>query len=183
MAEVDRKIPEVGMRFKTPNEARLFWVAYGGCTRFDVRKRGTNISKMDGKVTSCRYVCSNEGVGAKRQTEHVRKCFRAETRTDCKARMVIILDREIGNYEVTNVVLEHNHLLHIPEAFHLMRSQRKISELQAFEIETADDSGIRPKVAHELVTRQVGGPLNLNYTCCDCKTYLRSKGHRELAFG
>ena len=183
MAEVDRKIPEVGMRFKTPNEARLFWVAYGGCTRFDVRKRGTNISKMDGKVTSCRYVCSNEGVGAKRQTEHVTKCFRAETRTDCKARMVIILDQETGNYEVTDVMLEHNHLLHIPEAFHLMRSQRKISELQAVEIETADDSGIRPKVAHELVTRQVGGPLNLSYTCHDRKSYLQSKRQRELAFG
>ena len=44
-------------------------------------------------------------------------------------------------------------------------------------------SGIRPKAVYELVSRQVGGPLNLNYTCCDCKTYLRSKGHRELAFG
>ena len=148
MAEVDRKIPEVGMRFKTPNEAWLFWVAYGSRTGFDVRKRGTNISKMDGKVTSCRYVCSNEGHQPKTLIDHVPKFFRAETRTDCKARMVIILDREIGNYEVTNVVLEHNHLLHIPEAFHLMRSQRKISELQVFDIETDDDSSIRPKAAH-----------------------------------
>jgi len=136
MAEVDRKIPEVGMRFKTPNEAWLFWVAYGSRTGFDVRKRGTNISKMDGKMTSCRYVCSNKRVRAKRQTEHMRKCFRAETRTDCKAQMVIILDQETGNYEVTDVMLEHNHLLHIPETFHLMRSQRKISELQAVEIES-----------------------------------------------
>ena len=62
--------------------------------------------------------------------------------------MINILDQEIRNYEVTDVVLEHNHLLHIPETFHLMRSQRKISELQAVEIETADDSGIRPKAAH-----------------------------------
>jgi len=45
-----------------------------------------------------------------------------------------------------------------------MVSQRKISELQAFEIETADDSGIRPKAAHELASRQVGGPLNLSFT-------------------
>jgi len=158
-------------------------VAYGSRTGFDVRKRGTNISKMDGKMTSCRYVSSNEGVRAKRQTEHLRKCFRAETRTDCKARMVIILDQETGNYEVTDVMLEHNHLLHIPETFHLMRSQRKISELQAVEIETADDSGIRPKAAHELATRQVGGPLNLSYTCRDRKNYLQSRRQRELAFG
>ena len=97
--------------------------------------------------------------------------------------MVIILDRAAGNYEVTDVVLEHNHLLHLPETFHLMKSQRTISELQAFEIETADDSGIRLKAAHELATRQVGGPLNLSYTCHDRKSYLQSKRQRELAFG
>ena len=148
ISEVDRKIPEVGMKFKTPDEGWLFWMAYGGRTGFDVRKRGTNVSKWDGKVTSCRYVCSNEGVRPKRQTEHLRKCFRAETRTDCKARMINILDQEIRNYEVTDVVLEHNHLLHIPDTFHLMKSQRKISELQVFDIETDDDSSIRPKAAH-----------------------------------
>uniref|UniRef100_A0A453GWU7 Uncharacterized protein n=2 Tax=Aegilops tauschii subsp. strangulata TaxID=200361 RepID=A0A453GWU7_AEGTS len=48
-----------------------------------------------------------------------------------------------------------------------MPSQRKISALQAFEIETADDSGIVPRKAHELASRQVGGPLNLGYTCRD----------------
>jgi hypothetical protein len=63
-----------------------------------------------------------------------------------------------------------------------MASQRKISELQAFEIETAD-SGIRPKAAHELASRQVGGPFNLGYTCRDRKNYLQSKRQRELAFG
>ena len=109
------------------------------------------------------------------KTNRTAKCFRAETRTDCKARMVISLDRSAGNYEVTNVVLEHNHLLHLPDTFHLMKSQRKISELQVFEIEIADDSGIRPKSAHELATRQVGGPLNLSYTCRDCKNYLQSR--------
>ena len=76
------------------------------------------------------------------------KYFRAEIRMDCKARMVISLDRSAGNYEVTNAVLEHNHLLHLPDTFHLMKSQRKISELQVFDIETDDDSGIRPKAAH-----------------------------------
>ena len=183
MAEVDRKIPELGLRFNNPDEGWLFWVAYGGRTGFDVRKRCTNTSTMDGKVTSCRYVCSNEGHRRKKESEHARKCFRAETRTDCKARMVISLYRGAGNYEVIDVVLEHNHPLHLPHTFHLMKSQRKNSELQAFEIETTDDSGIRPKAAHELATRQVGGPLNLSYTCRDRKNYLQSRRQRELAFG
>ncbi|WVZ69953.1 hypothetical protein U9M48_018666 [Paspalum notatum var. saurae] len=42
------------------------------------------------------------------------------------------------------------------------------------EIETADDLGIGPKAAHELASRQVGGPINLSYTICDHKNYLRT---------
>ena len=103
-------------------------------TGFDVRKRYSNVSPFDGKVTSCRFVCSNEGLRRKGQTNRATKCFRAETKTDCKARISLILDRIAGNYEVNDVVLEHNHLLHLPETRHLMASQRKISELQAFEI-------------------------------------------------
>jgi zinc finger SWIM domain-containing protein 3 len=157
MAESDKKIPEIGLRFRNPDEAWQFWVAYGGRTGFDVRKRYTNISKFDHQVTSCRYVCGNEGYRRKGQTDYVTKCFRAETRTDCKAWMTLSLDREKGNHEVTDLVLQHNHLLHLPKTRHLMASQRKISELQAFEIETADDSGIRPKATHELAIHQVGG--------------------------
>jgi zinc finger SWIM domain-containing protein 3 len=58
-----------------------------------------------------------------------------------------------------------------------MVSQRKISELQAFEIETADDSGIGPKASHELACRQVGGPLNLGYTLRDHKTICEASGN------
>ena len=183
MAEFEKGTPRVGLRFRNPDEAWKFWVEYGGRTGFDVRKRYTNASSYDGKVTSCRFVCSNEGHRRKGQTNNVRKCFRAETRTDCKAQISLVLDRGVGNYEVTDVVLEHNHFLHLPKTRHLMASQRKISELQAFEIETADDSGIRPKAAHEMATRQVGGPFNLSYTCRDRKNYLKSKRQRELAFG
>jgi zinc finger SWIM domain-containing protein 3 len=93
------------------------------------------------------------------------------------------LDQAKENYEVTDVVLEHNHILQLPETCHLMSSQRKISELQAFEIENAEDYGIRPKAAHELACRQVGVPSNLSYTCRDRKNYLQGKRQRELAFG
>lgn len=51
-----------------------------------------------------------------------------------------------------DMILEHNHILHFPQTSHLMVSQRKISELQGFEIETANDAGIRPKAAHGLAS-------------------------------
>jgi hypothetical protein len=90
--------------------------------------------------------------------------------------------RERGDYEVTDLVLDHNHALHLPETFHLMSSQRNISDLQAFEIETVDDSRIGPKAAHELASR-VDGSFNLSYPRRDHKNYLREKRQREMEYG
>ena len=81
------------------------------------------------------------------------------------------------------MVVFQNHGLHLPETLHLMVSQRKITDLQAFEIEMADDAGIGPKAVHELASCQVSGPLNLSYTLCDHKNYLRSKRQREMGYG
>lgn len=106
----------------------------------------------------------------------------AETRTDCQVRMGLIMDREKGNYKVSDLFLEHNHILHLPETSHLMVSQRKILEVQGFEIETVDDAGIRPKAAHGLAGLQVGGSHNLSYTLHDHKNYLRGKRQREMAY-
>ena len=84
MAELDKRTPQIGLRFKNSDEAWQFWVPYGGRSGFDVRKRYTNYNKFDCKVTSCRYVCANEGHRRKVERDHVAKCFRPKTRTDCK---------------------------------------------------------------------------------------------------
>jgi hypothetical protein len=95
--------------------------------------------------------------------------------------MCLKMDGE--GYIVYELVLEYNHHLHLHETLHLMVSQRKISEVQAFEIETTNDSGIGPRAAHELASRQVGGLFNLSYTCLDHKNYLRTKRARKMAYG
>ena len=168
-------LPQVGMEFSTTDEAWMFWISYGGQKDFEVRKMYTNKRTLDGKVSSCRYVCANEGQRKPDKRDPLTKCPRAETRTDCKVRMGLVMDREKENYKVSDLILEHNHSLHLPETSHLMVSQRKISELQGFEIKTADDAGIGPKAAHELASFQVGGSLNLSYTLRDHKNYLRGK--------
>jgi hypothetical protein len=146
-------IPHIGMEFRNSHEAWILWVNYGGQKGFEVRKRYTNKRAVDGKITSCRFVCANEGRRLEDKRDHLTKCPRAETRTDCQVHMNLKLDRNKGNLVVSGLVLEHNPALHLPETLHLLVSQRKISELQAFEIETADDARIGPKATHELATR------------------------------
>jgi zinc finger SWIM domain-containing protein 3 len=97
--------------------------------------------------------------------------------------MWLVMDKNKENYKVNDLILEHNHALHLPQTSHLMASQRKISELQGFEFETADNAGIGPKAAHELACIQVGGLANLSYTLQDYKNYLRGKRQQEMAYG
>lgn len=46
----------------------------------------------------------------------------------------------------------------------MLPSQRKILEVQAHELDLADDSGIRPKLAFEYAAWQVGGWAHLGHT-------------------
>jgi hypothetical protein len=102
------------MKFDTLDEAWNFWEYYGGRSGFGVRKRYSNPSKFDGKITSCRYVCSKEGHRAADDKDHLTKKHRSETRTGCKVHMGLMIDREEGNYELFDLILKHNHLLHPP---------------------------------------------------------------------
>ena len=123
--------PQVGMEFNSIHEAWLFWVNYGGQKGFEVRKRYSNKRKSDGKIMSYIFVCANEGHRLKDKRDHLIKSPRAETRTDCEVRMGLVLDREKGNYKVTEVILEHNHTLQLPQTSHLLVSQRKITGAQS----------------------------------------------------
>lgn len=166
--EVENWVPRVGMEFDSVEDASNFWLQYGEKMGFNVCKHYENKSK-DGQVTSRRFVCSKEGFRQPDKRDHLTTNSRAERRTGCKARIGIILIRSTGKYQVHDFVSEHNHVLHPPETSHLLSSQRKISEIQAIEIELADDSGIRPKAAHEFIGAHVGGYSNLGYTQRDHK--------------
>ncbi|KAF7139046.1 hypothetical protein RHSIM_Rhsim07G0060100 [Rhododendron simsii] len=65
----------------------------------------------------------------------------------------------------------------------MLPSHCNISAAQAYEVDLADDSGIRLKSAHEFMGRQAGGMGNLDYTQQDHKNYLRSKRQTNLEYG
>jgi hypothetical protein len=74
----------------------------------------SNPSNFDGKITSCRYVCSKEGHWAADDKDHLTKKHRSKTRIGCKVRMDLILEHN----ELFDLILEHNHLLPPPPHTH-----------------------------------------------------------------
>ncbi|XP_028113434.1 protein FAR1-RELATED SEQUENCE 5-like [Camellia sinensis] len=61
-------------------------------------------------------------------------------------------------------------------------SIRKISTIQAIEVELASESGIPLKAAYELFDRESGGRASLGFTKLDQKNYLRSKRQKDLEY-
>ena len=50
-------------------------------------------------------------------------------------------------------------------------------------IELASSSGVKPKAAHELTSREVGGRANLGFTELDQCNYLRTRRQKKLIYG
>lgn len=90
--------------------------------------------------------------------------------------------KEIKKYEIHNFNDKHNHQLNLFETTHMLASQRKLSEVQAHEINLADDVEIKQRDLFELMSRHVSGRENLSYTRVDQKNYLRIKKLRNMEY-
>ncbi|XP_043720792.1 protein FAR1-RELATED SEQUENCE 5-like [Telopea speciosissima] len=180
----DENKPKIGMQFNSENEAFEFYNSYGGVLGFSVRREYANRSKKDRSIiTSRRFVCNKQGNRKVDNRAHVRiNILRAETRSDCPARMGIKM-LENGKYQCHDLIENHNHELHISSTTHMMRSQRKVSDIHAIEIDLGDDSGIKTKAMFEYMSKQAGGRQNLGYIPVDHYNYLRSKRQRDLRPG
>ncbi|XP_038713499.1 protein FAR1-RELATED SEQUENCE 5-like [Tripterygium wilfordii] len=174
--------PYMDMEFDTLDEAWEHWCHYGKQVGFSTRKSFLNRSKLDEKVTTRGFVCSKHGVRLE-DKRRVHSSHRDETRTNCHARLLVQLKRESGKYVVYDFVAEHNHQLHLPQTTYMMRSQRKISEVQACAIDLVRSAGIKPKDAHELMSREAGGRDSLGYIASDHKTYLRTRREKAMKYG
>jgi zinc finger SWIM domain-containing protein 3 len=149
-------IPKVGKLFNTWEDAWKFWNDYGAKRGFNVRRQYHNKNK-DGIISSARYVCSKEGVRQPDKRDHLIVNHRLETRTECPVKLGIKYMKDIEKYQIHDFVDKHNHHLHLPETSHMLSCQRKLSEVQAHEINLADDAGIKQRALFELMSRQVGG--------------------------
>jgi hypothetical protein len=103
-----------------------------------------------------------------------------KTRTNCEVSMGLVKDKETYGFKVHDLNLKHNHDIHLLEMLHLIVSQRKISDLQAFKIETTDDSGIGPKAVSYYVAKWVD---HLIWATPFLIISLWGKRQREMAYG
>ena len=84
--------PFKGMEFEADEIVYDFYNEYGKMASFSIRKEYVNKCKNTGVVTLRRFVCAKEGVQGKDKRDQNVKNPRAETRCDCEACLVIVLN-------------------------------------------------------------------------------------------
>ena len=161
----------------------MFWKNYGKQMGFTIQKHYANKSKIDGEIISRRFLCSKEGTRKPDKQDHLTNQPRQETRTNFLVWLGVSLVRETGKYKVFDFVSEHNLVLHLAATTFMMLSKQKMSNVQAFAIDLAYASRIKPKEIHELMSREAGGRANLGYTGIDQKNYPQTRWQWSLIYG
>ncbi|KAK2438899.1 protein FAR1-RELATED SEQUENCE [Trifolium repens] len=164
--------PKIGMVFYSYEDAWKFWVDYGGRLGFRVRKQYTH-TKNDGSITSCRFVCCNEGLRKPDKRDYKTINPRPETRTNCRAR--IALRHMYGQFIVTDFVEEHNHNVLLQETIQMLSSEQKVLEVQCHQIDLANGDSLQHKTSLDLTSKEVGGSSDFGYTPTDQKNNIHKR--------
>ncbi|KAI8551016.1 hypothetical protein RHMOL_Rhmol06G0152000 [Rhododendron molle] len=178
-----RYLPCVQMEFESEQEAYDFYNEYARISGFCVRRHWRTLSKIDGILIARMFVCNKEGQKEIDKRSLVVEQPHKETRTNCLASMYVSLNRNTSKWVVKKFEENHNHVLHLPEHSHLLKSHRMVSEAQAINIDIAADIGLSLKASHDLLSAQAGGKECLGFTREDQKNYLRTRRQRSLKFG
>ncbi|KAL4596966.1 protein FAR1-RELATED SEQUENCE 8-like [Castanea sativa] len=107
--------PYIGMEFKSRDDAREFYIAYGRRIGFTVRIHHNRRSRMNNMVIGQDFVCSKEGFREKKYVYRKDRVLPSPplTREGCPAMLRLAL-RDGEKWVVTKFIQEHNHTLLSP---------------------------------------------------------------------
>lgn len=111
----DAEEPYIGLEFKSRDDAREFYVAYGRRTGFTVRIHHNRRSRINNVVIGQDFVCSKEGFREKKYMYRKDRVLPPPpiTREGCPAMLRLAL-RDGDKWVVTKFIKEHNHELMSP---------------------------------------------------------------------
>ncbi|WVZ79366.1 hypothetical protein U9M48_026950 [Paspalum notatum var. saurae] len=170
-------IPEIGMSFKSEDDAYDMYNSYAKSVGFSIRKSTTRY-RADKTLYQKHIVCSNQGQRGQ-HSSHETLNENATTRAWCHARVQFSISRE-GIWTVQKVVLDHNHYLVSPNKVHKLRSHRHIIEADKQLIAQIREAGIQPAQVYEFFKQWYGGAENVPFSRMDCNNLIGCERKKYL---
>ncbi|XP_021746643.1 protein FAR1-RELATED SEQUENCE 5-like [Chenopodium quinoa] len=159
------------------DEAYNLYNDYAFKIGFSIRKGNVRTVGKTSVWRSRRYVCSRASL-KNDSKRHVRKFEKLDFRTNCGAFVEFIID--LGVWTVVDHQMEHNHPFIPIDKRHLLRSQRNVNKEQLKYISVMKASGVRVTDSLRLLSKEVGGSLNLGCTRKDIYNALTTEKANRL---
>ncbi|KAG6515652.1 hypothetical protein ZIOFF_026081 [Zingiber officinale] len=161
------KLPEIGMTFSSEEEVRTFYNSYAQNVGFGICKLGGR-NGDDGKQKYFSIGCAKNG----RKVSQAKNILypRPSTKTNCKAKINVAI-RNDGNFVITSLCLEHNHILSPGKSRHF-RCNKVLDSAIKRKLELNDQAGITLSKSFQSFVVEAGGYENLTFDERKCRNYI-----------
>jgi hypothetical protein len=134
--------------------------------------------RSDKTIYQKHIVCSNQGQRALHSSHKTLK-ENATTRTCCEARVQFSINRD-GIWTVQKVVLDHNHYLASPNKTYMLRSHRRIIEVDKQLIGQIREARVKPSQVYDFFKQWYGGVENVPFTRMNCNNLIGRERRKYL---
>ncbi|KAG6519355.1 hypothetical protein ZIOFF_022848 [Zingiber officinale] len=161
------KLPEIGMIFSSEEEIRTFYNSYATSVGFGISKLGGR-NGDDGKQKYFSIGCAKN----RKKVSQAKNALhpRPSSKTNCKAKINVAV-RNDGNFVITSVDLEHNHLLSPGKSRHF-RCNKVLDSATKRKLELNDQAGITLNKSFHSCVVEAGGYENLSFDERKCRNYI-----------
>ncbi|XP_042432680.1 protein FAR1-RELATED SEQUENCE 5-like [Zingiber officinale] len=172
------KLPEVGMIFSSEEEVRTFYNSYATNVGFGISKLGGR-NGDDGKQKYFSIGCAKnrKKVSQAKNVLHPRP----SSKTNCKAKINVAV-RNDGNFVITSVYIEHNHILSPGKSRHF-RCNKVLNSATKRKLELNDQAGITLSKSFHSCVVEAGGYENLSFDERNCRNYISEARRLRLEEG
>ncbi|KAF8403065.1 hypothetical protein HHK36_011159 [Tetracentron sinense] len=165
--------PMVGMEFDSIDAVKKFYNVYAKSEGFSIRMNRSYYSK-DRRLVSRDFVCSREGKSRKKIKEKTSLDKMKEvddSRGGCQA-ILVIKEKDCGRWYISTFRKKHNHEMVSPSKVHLLRSHKRMSNLQKNLIHTFCDTGLGARQTMDVLINQAGGIANVGFDQRDLRNFI-----------
>ncbi|XP_042980056.1 protein FAR1-RELATED SEQUENCE 4-like [Carya illinoinensis] len=177
--EVRVEAPRSGMEFASEKEVMDYYKKYAKQEGFGVRTQRTKRDD-DGRSVYVTIGCARGGKYVPKNINMSKP--RATTKTDCKAKINVTLNKN-DKWVITTVESAHNHIMVSPKKTRLLRSHKRLDEHSPRILDLNDRAGIRMNKNYFSLVVEAGGFENLEFQERDCRNFIDKARHLRLGKG
>ena len=174
----------INSKFESDEKAYEAYVRYARSIGFAVQK--ADVARDDnGTLIRCKFVCNREGLRDRKHYMRIdrKREHKSETRIDCKARLLVYLDKITSTWKMSKLEEAHNHEITSQRFVHLIPNHCGITDAEKAQIDSMHRYGVQTSQIMGFMASQAGGYSHLRFSKKDLYNYIDRERRGKIIDG